>query len=137
MFVQIIFVSYTITNPKTDNTGGKELNVSDFSGTSICPVISEVFENCLIRRFDSFLLSSDLQMRFKKDISCSHAICSFYKIVDYYTLNGSTVSVCTLDLSKAFDKVNLSALLVKPMNRNVPVNLLILLEYRFGNSRSC
>ena len=53
----------------------------------------------------------------------------FRKIVDHNTVNGSTVSVCTLDLSKAFNKVNHSALLVKLMNRNVPVNLLMLLEY--------
>ena len=101
-------------------------------------VISEVFENCLIRRFDSFLMSSDHRMEFKKGISCSHAIYSFCKIVDHYTVNGSTFSVCTLDLSKAFDKVDhsafSSALLVKLMNRNVPVNLLILLEYWFANS---
>ena len=62
---------------------------------------------------------------------------SFRKVVDHYTVNGSTVNVCTLDLSKAFDKGNHSALLVKLMNRNVPVNLLMLLEYWFANSRSC
>ena len=58
--------SYTVPIPKTDNTGGNELDVSDFIGISIWPVISKVFENCLIRRFDSFLLSSDHQMEFKK-----------------------------------------------------------------------
>ena len=76
-------------------------------------------------------------MGFKKGISWPHAIYSFRKVVDRYTVNGSTVNVCTLDLSKAFDKVNHSALLVKLMNRNVPVNLLMLLEYWFANSRSC
>ena len=33
--------------------------------------------------------------------------------------------------------MNCSALLVKLMNRNVPVNLLMLFEYCFANSRSC
>ena len=70
------------------NTGVKELNVSDFRGIS------------------------DYQMGFKKGISCSHAIYSFRKVADHYTINGSTVNVCTLDLSKAFDKVNHSAFFV-------------------------
>ena len=73
----------------------------------------------------------------KKGISCSHAIYSFRIVIDHYTINGSSVNVCTLDLSKAFDKLNHSALLVKLMNRNVPINLLMLLEYWFANSRSC
>ena len=68
------------------------------------------FENCLIRRFDSYLNSSGHQMGFQKGISCSHAIYSFRKIADNYTVNDSTVSVCSLDLSKTFDKVNPSAL---------------------------
>ena len=30
----------------------------------------------------------------------------FHNVVDYYTQNGSTVSVAASDMSKAFDKVN-------------------------------
>ena len=33
--------SYTVSIPKTENTGVKELNVSDFRGISICPVIKK------------------------------------------------------------------------------------------------
>ena len=60
------YESYTVPIHKTDNTGVKELNVSDFRGISICPVLSKVFEICLIRRCDSLLLSSDYQMGLKK-----------------------------------------------------------------------
>ena len=34
---------------------------------------------------------------------------------------GSTVNLCAIDLSKAFDKVNHYALLIKIMKRKVPV----------------
>ena len=75
---------YFVPIPKTDDTAGKELDVSDFRVISMCPVIPNVSENRLIRRFNSFLLSSDHQMAFKKGISCSNAIYSFRKIVDHY-----------------------------------------------------
>ena len=41
--------SYTVPIPKTDNAGGKELDVSDFRGISICHILLKVFEHCLIR----------------------------------------------------------------------------------------
>jgi len=34
-------------------------------------------------------------------------------IVDGYTKNGSTVNLCAIDISKAFDKVNHYALLIQ------------------------
>ena len=53
-------------------------------------------------------------------------------MVDYYVSFGSTVNICALDLSKAFDKMNHCGLFIKLMERNIPVNLLSLLEH-FGS----
>ena len=50
------------------------------------------------------------------------------KIIDGITANGYTASICSLDLSKAFDKVNHCALYIKLMQINFPVELLELLE---------
>ena len=38
-------------------------------------------------------------------------------VTDYYTSYGSTVNVCALDLSKAFDKMNHHGLFMKLMER--------------------
>ena len=46
-------------------------------------------------------------------LSCSHAIYSVRKVVHHYINGGSTVNMCTIDLSKAFDKMNHSALFLK------------------------
>ena len=80
------------------------LDILEVSITT-CPIISKVFKNWLIWRFYSFLLSSDHQLGFKKGSSCTYTIYSFHKIVNYYTINGSTASVCTVGLSKAFDSL--------------------------------
>jgi len=48
--------------------------------------------------------------------------------------SGSTVSLCALDVSKAYDKVNHSALFVKLMKRQIPTALLRVLENWLSNS---
>jgi len=77
------------------------------------------------------------QFGFKKNIGCNHAIYSVRKIVDRAMKEGSTVNLCTIDLSKAFDKVNHQALYIKLMRRRVPVELLELLENWLSNCMTC
>ena len=60
----------------------------------------------------------------KKGFSCGHAIYSVRKVVEHYVSGGSTVNVCLLDLSKAFDKMNHYAMYIKLMNRLIPVQVL-------------
>jgi len=45
---------------------------------------------------------------------------------------GSTVNVCLLDLSKAFDKMDHSALYLKLMDRSIPVHILNVLQNWFS-----
>jgi len=45
-----------------------------------------------------------------------------------YTEHGSMVSICSLDLSKAFDRINHYALLIKLMYRRLPNEILNILE---------
>jgi len=48
--------------------------VNDFRGISISPVISEVFEHCILDRYARYFRTSDNQFGFKKEHGCSHAI---------------------------------------------------------------
>ena len=73
---------------------------------SISPIISKVLEHCILNRYGIFLGSSDNQFGFKKSIGCAHAVHVLRSVVDYYVSFGSTVNICALDLSKAFDKMN-------------------------------
>ena len=60
-----------------------------------------------------------------------------YNIVKQATSGGSTVNLRTIDLSKAFDKVNHNALFIKLMKRKIPTVLLELLENLFRECYSC
>ena len=55
---------------------------------------------------------------------CRNAIHSVRKIVERLTKGNNTVNICSLDLSKAFDKVNHYGLYIKLMKRLIPVVLL-------------
>jgi len=43
-------------------------------------------------------------------------------------MNGSTVNICALDLTNAFDKMNHHGLFIKLMKRNIPVQLLAIID---------
>ena len=128
--------SYTIPIPKCD-TRTKGLNVDDFRGISISPVISKLFELCILERFSDYFESSDYQFGFKKQLSCCHLIYSVRSVIEQYISNSSTVNICTLDISKGFDKMNHYALFVKLMERKFPIELLVILENWFTMSITC
>jgi len=83
------------------------------------------------------LETTDNQFGFKKGVSCSNAIYTVYNIVKQATSNGSTVNLCAIDLTKAFDKVNHKLMKLKLMKRKIPLIMLELLENLFRVCYSC
>jgi len=73
----------------------------------------------------------------KKNSSCSHAIYTMKCVVEYYVKFGSTVKLCTLDISKAFNEMNHCGLFIKLMKKSVPVNLIRVLEIWFAVGTTC
>jgi len=47
------------------------------------------------------------------------------KVVEHFVAGCSAVNVCLLDLPKAFDKMDHSALYLKLMDRSFPVHILM------------
>lgn len=129
--------SYIVPIPKMKDCYNKSLTCDDFRGIAISSIISKVFEHCIIKRYESFFITSDNQFGFKKGVGCTYAIRSVRKVVDNYVANGSTANLCTIDVSKAFDKVNHYALLSKLMKKMIPRELLFLLENWLSGCYSC
>ena len=128
--------SYIVPIPKPKECFSKALTCDDFRGIAISPVISKIFEHCILNRFESLFITSDNQFGFKKGVGCNYAIRSVRCIVDNFIKNGSTANLCAIDLSKAFDKVNHKALYLKLMKRLIPNELLSLFEFWFSHCYS-
>ncbi len=126
-------VSTLVPIPKA----GKSLStVEGYRGISLTPVISKVFEKCILFIFSPYLKTSERQFGFKKGTGCNSAIFSVRKTVDFFVTKKSTVTLCSLDMEKAFDRMNRSALFLKMMNRRCPLTLINLLDEWFEKSVS-
>ena len=97
-------------------------------------MISKVFEKCILANFGNYFWSADNQFGFKRSIGCSHAVYCLRSVCDYFLNNGSSVFVCSLDVSKAFDKISHFSLYSKLMDRRVPVNIIKILCNWYCNS---
>ena len=90
----------------------KSVIVDDFRGITISPVF-KALEYCILVRCENLFKTSDNQFGFKKGSGCSHAVHAFRCVTDYYNSSGSTVNICALDLSKAFDKMTHHGLFIQ------------------------
>ena len=68
--------------PKVKDCRSKPLTYDDFRGIAISPILSKVFEHCILDKFKSFLSTDDNQFGFKKGLGCSHAIYTVKNIVE-------------------------------------------------------
>ena len=74
---------------------------------------------------------------FKKGSGCRDAIFSLRSVVDHFTERNSTVNLCALDLTKAFDKMNHQGLFIRLMEKNIPYQILLILENWFKHGSTC
>ena len=129
--------SYIVPIPKIKDSRMKSMSCDDFRGIAISPIISKVFEHCILDRFRTYFTSCDSQYGFKKGVGCRNAIHMVRTIVDKMIEGGNTVNMCAIDLSKAFDKVSHKGLFIKLMKRHIPSQLLELLENWLSVSSAC
>jgi len=114
--------SYIVPVPKVKDCRNKAMTCNDFRAIAISPILCKVFEYCLLAKFSNMLKTSDTKFGFKKGLSCNHAIYSVRRIIERSVQNGSTINLCAIDLSKAFDKVNLHAFFIKLMQKIYQLN---------------
>ena len=71
--------------------------------------------------------TDDLQFGFKKGLGYSSAIFLLQDSVDYFLANGSSVFAASLDIKKAFDRVNHFKLFSSLIKSHIPKWIILLL----------
>jgi len=74
------------------------------------------------------LLSRRITSLDSRKAGCSHPIYTGRTILDRWVSQGFTANLCAIDLLKVFDKVNYHAISMKLMRRNIPVEIIKIVE---------
>ena len=124
-----------VTTPIPKFKGNKKLTTADdYRGITICPIVSKIFEHCIMDSFTD-TGTSERQFGFKKNVGCSNSIHSIRKVINYFNNRKSTVNIGVIDLKKAFDKVNAFGLLCMLQDKNIDVKIINVIENWF--SKNC
>ena len=87
--------------------------------------------------FSKHLETSNMQFGYKSKSGCRNALYSVRKTVEFFVNRDTTVNLCALDLSKAFDKLNRFALFQKLMDRKCPMVLINILDCWYAKNFAC
>ena len=125
-----------ITIPVPKDKLGNLSNVENYRPITISPIISKMFEYCILEKFQNSLLSCDLQFGFKQKSSCSHAIFLLKQVTDYFIARGSNVYLAALDARKAFDRVHHVKLFGLMLDKGLPGRLVKVVADWYGKTVS-
>lgn len=117
-----------IAVPLIKDKAGNMNNVDNYRAITLSPVIAKLFETVLLFICEDSLVSDSLQFGFKKGISCSDAIFTLKSSIEYFVDRGSSVFIASLDISKAFDRVNHYKLYKSLLSAGVPLIIVDILS---------
>ena len=125
----------TITHiPKDLN--GKFSDSSNYRGIVLCICLCKVFEDLIVTVNHDVLCTSDLQFAYKKGHSTNGATLTLKEVLRYYKTRRTMVYGCSLDASKAFDRVKHDKLFELLYKRGLPPIILRTVIFMYEGQQS-
>ena len=114
--------------PVIKNKSGKINSKDNYRPIALACILSKVLEIILLDRLELYMLTNDNQFGFKKKHGTDMCIFALKEIIASYRNLNSSMFLCFLDASKAFDRINHEKLFRK---MRTEVFLCTLLEYLY------
>ena len=124
--------------PIIKDKAGKINSSENYRPIALASILSKVLEKAILNRLEQFLLTADNQFGFKAKHGTDTCIFALKEILDLYNRHNSTIFMCFIDASKAFDRVNHEKLFYKLYNRGAPRSLIRIqsMYVKWGESTS-
>ena len=110
---------------------------SNYRPISLVTMFSKVLELCFADRLVSYLQVEELQFGFVPNKGCQKVLFTVETVVNYFTCHGSPMFMASLDINKAFDRVNHFTLFYKLIDIGIPFCMLNVLINWHGKLQGC
>ena len=121
--------------PIVKDKAGKINSKDNYRPIAIASIMSKLLEIIMLERLSNHLITNDNQFGFKSKHSTDACIYVLKEAVEYYNSQHSSVYMCFLDASKAFDRVNHYILFEKLISKGVPGYLIRTLIFWYSNQK--
>ena len=113
------------------------MDLNNYRPISIIPIVSKIFESCIACKFADLFGTHQNQFGFVKEGGCNKALFTFNSVVRYFNTRGSNVYCCSLDATKAFDRLNHFYLFSCMIDKGFPICIINCFVSWYRNLQSC
>ena len=103
-------------------------DMSNYRPIALASLISKLFECIILQRCETFFITTDNQFAYKSHHSTDMALFLLKQTIEFYRSKNSPVFICSMDLSKAFDRVCHKRLFEILERRKIPHYILFILK---------
>uniref|UniRef100_A0A8C1PP13 Reverse transcriptase domain-containing protein n=1 Tax=Cyprinus carpio TaxID=7962 RepID=A0A8C1PP13_CYPCA len=119
--------------PVLKDKAGKLNSIDNYRPIALASILSKVLERILLTKLEMYVLTADNQFGFKRKHGTDLCIYALKEIVSRYNSLNSTMFLCFIDASKAFDRINHERLFVKLLDRGAPTFLVRILVFWYAH----